>query len=157
MTPCIGHLMWTCRRVPWSLLAAFALPPLLAACQPEPQASAPEVRPVRTVTVERREAGVPITLTGRIEAEDEVAIALRISGRVLENGRPFGQRGRHYTMATKALGRVGEFAQNSIALVGSQLSLEIWTEVIQLIGRNYPLHEADRTVLGGSQITTWYV
>jgi membrane fusion protein, multidrug efflux system len=91
MMPWIGHLISTCRHAPRSLLAALALP-LLAACQQEPQASAPEARPVRTITVERREAGVPITLTGRIEAEDEVAIAFRISGRVLENDGKLGDR-----------------------------------------------------------------
>jgi RND family efflux transporter MFP subunit len=44
------------------------------------------------VTVERHEAGVPITLTGRIEAEDEVALAFRISGRLLENDSRLGDR-----------------------------------------------------------------
>jgi len=47
---------------------------------------------VRTVVVEKREAGVPITLTGRIEAEDEVALAFRIAGRVLENDLKLGDR-----------------------------------------------------------------
>jgi RND family efflux transporter MFP subunit len=47
---------------------------------------------VRTVTVERREAGTPITLTGRLEAEDEVALGFRIAGRVLENGGKLGDR-----------------------------------------------------------------
>ena len=35
---------------------------------------------------------MPITLTGRIEAEDEVALAFRISGRLLENGGKLGDR-----------------------------------------------------------------
>jgi RND family efflux transporter MFP subunit len=35
---------------------------------------------------------VPVTLTGRIEAEDEVALAFRISGRLLENDRMLGDR-----------------------------------------------------------------
>jgi RND family efflux transporter MFP subunit len=71
--------------------AALALV-TLAACQPEVDTAAPVVRPVRTVTVERREAGVPVTLTGRIEAEDEVALAFRISGRLIENDRKLGDR-----------------------------------------------------------------
>src|SRR5262249_13683919 len=45
-----------------------------------------------TVTVAKREAGVPITLTGRIEAEDEVGLGFRIAGRVLENDRKLGER-----------------------------------------------------------------
>jgi RND family efflux transporter MFP subunit len=36
--------------------------------------------------VEKRSAGEPVILTGRIEAEDEVNLAFRISGRVLESG-----------------------------------------------------------------------
>src|SRR5215470_3343147 len=77
---------------PQAALALLGLPVLLAACQPEAETAAPAPRPVRTVTVEKREAGVPITLTGRIEAEDEVALAFRIAGRVLENNRKLGDR-----------------------------------------------------------------
>jgi RND family efflux transporter MFP subunit len=76
-----------------SCLVLAALAAMLAACQPATDnKAAPEARPVRTVTVERREAGVPITLTGRIEAEDEVSLAFRISGRLMENDRKLGDR-----------------------------------------------------------------
>jgi multidrug efflux pump subunit AcrA (membrane-fusion protein) len=68
----------------WLLAAASTL--VASACQPETHIAAPEWRPVRGVTVERREVGVPVTLTGRIEAEDEVALGFRIAGRILENG-----------------------------------------------------------------------
>ena len=51
--------------------AALALPLLLSACQPEVDTSPPRPRPVRTITVERSAAGVPVTLTGRIEAEED--------------------------------------------------------------------------------------
>jgi membrane fusion protein, multidrug efflux system len=47
---------------------------------------------VRTITVERNAAGVPVTLTGRIEAEDEVKLGFRIAGRVLENNNKQGDR-----------------------------------------------------------------
>ena len=73
-------------------LVALALPALLAACDRETEVAAPEARPVRTVTVEKREAGVPITLTGRIEAEDEVTLGFRIAGRVSENNGKLGDR-----------------------------------------------------------------
>jgi membrane fusion protein, multidrug efflux system len=56
----------------------------LAACGQEPESAAPEVRPVRTVTVEKRAAGVPVVLTGRVEAEDEARLAFRLSGRMVE-------------------------------------------------------------------------
>src|SRR5215467_9881206 len=50
------------------------------------------MRPIRTVTVEKHEAGSPVTLTGRIEAKDEVALGFRISGRLLENKLNLGDR-----------------------------------------------------------------
>lgn len=64
----------------------------LAACTEEREATATEPRPVRTITVEKRHAGRPIVLTGRIQAEDEVALGFRIAGRVLENGSKLGDR-----------------------------------------------------------------
>jgi RND family efflux transporter MFP subunit len=79
-------------RIAYSVAAALTLSLLLSSCSPQTEASAPQPRPVRTATVEKREAGVPITLTGRIEADDEVALAFRISGRVLENDRKLGDR-----------------------------------------------------------------
>src|SRR5499426_4440041 len=79
-------------RLLQTALSALVLPAMLAACQPDVEAATPQARPVRTVTTEKREAGVPVTLTGRIEAEDEVALAFRISGRLIENDRRLGDR-----------------------------------------------------------------
>ncbi len=63
-----------------SLLLA-AIPAVgLAACREEPVSDVPEIRPVRTVTVEKRESGVPVVLTGRIESADEAALGFRIAG-----------------------------------------------------------------------------
>jgi membrane fusion protein, multidrug efflux system len=91
MSVCIRNRRVT-SRVPRNDFLIVVLPLLFVGCQPEAETAAPEARPVRTVTVERREAGVPITLTGRIEAEDEVTLAFRIAGRVLENDRKLGDR-----------------------------------------------------------------
>lgn len=71
---------------------AIALSSMLAACGEEVETAAPDARPVRTVTIEKRQAGTPITLVGRIEAEDEVALAFRISGRLIQNDRKLGDR-----------------------------------------------------------------
>lgn len=65
---------------------------LLAACGREADEAAPVVRPVRTVTVAKGIAGAPLSFTGRIEAEDEVALAFRISGRLIENNGRTGDR-----------------------------------------------------------------
>ena len=56
----------------------------LVACGSQDEQETQEVRPVRTVTVDRREAGMAVVLTGRIEAEDEASLAFRLSGRMIE-------------------------------------------------------------------------
>jgi RND family efflux transporter MFP subunit len=47
---------------------------------------------VRTSTVEKRKVTTPLTFSGRIEAEDEVNVAFRISGRLLNNDTKVGDR-----------------------------------------------------------------
>jgi RND family efflux transporter MFP subunit len=79
-------------RLSRALLLA-ALPLLtLSACREEAGPDKPEVRPVRTVTVEKREAGVPVVLTGRIESADEAALGFRIAGRMIERSVNVGDR-----------------------------------------------------------------
>lgn len=55
----------------------------LGACDEKKQAAEPTPRPVRTVTLEKSEAGTPVILTGRIEALDEAALGFRLSGRII--------------------------------------------------------------------------
>ena len=64
----------------------------LTACQPESEAPAPQVRPVRTVTVVKREVGETVSYTGRIEAEDEARLAFRIAGRMIERSVNVGDQ-----------------------------------------------------------------
>ena len=73
-----------------SLAAAVAL--LVCACQREADTASSQARPVRGLTVERHQAAVPVTLTGRVEAEDEVALGFRIAGRIIENDLKLGDR-----------------------------------------------------------------
>ena len=68
---------------PRLLLAGLALA-LLSACQPEADTAPPQVRPVRTVTVVKREVGETVSYTGRIQAENETRLSFRISGRMVE-------------------------------------------------------------------------
>ncbi len=82
----------TTRRVR-SLLVGAACSLLLTACGREAQTDAvARPRPVRTTTVEKRETSVPLALTGRVEAEDEISVAFRISGRLLTNDTKIGDR-----------------------------------------------------------------
>jgi RND family efflux transporter MFP subunit len=72
---------------------AFALVAALAGCREEPKVdTTPQVRPVRTATVEKREGAGALTFSGRIEAEDEVSLAFRISGRIIELDAKVGDR-----------------------------------------------------------------
>jgi membrane fusion protein, multidrug efflux system len=87
------HFESVCRSPHIALVAlALALPVLLSACSQPAETAAPEARPVRTITVAKREAGVPVTLTGRIEAEDEVSLSFRIAGRILESDLKVGDQ-----------------------------------------------------------------
>jgi RND family efflux transporter MFP subunit len=74
-----------------TMAAVLAATVGLAGCEQKIE-QAPNIRPVRTVTVDKRTAGTPIVLTGRIEAEDEVALAFRISGRLLNSDLKMGDR-----------------------------------------------------------------
>jgi RND family efflux transporter MFP subunit len=65
---------------------------MLASCGPEAETTAPEARPVRTVTAAKQEAGTPVIMTGRIEAQDHAAIGFRISGRMIERPVNVGDR-----------------------------------------------------------------
>lgn len=69
-----------------------AVIPLLAACEEEAPVAPPAVRQVRTLVIEKRDVAATVNLTGRIEAEDEVPLAFRISGRLLENNGKLGAR-----------------------------------------------------------------
>jgi membrane fusion protein, multidrug efflux system len=76
-------LFGTPGTAPRLLLAGLALA-LLSACQPEADTAPPQVRPVRTVTVVKREVGETVSYTGRIQAENETRLSFRISGRMVE-------------------------------------------------------------------------
>jgi membrane fusion protein, multidrug efflux system len=84
--------------------ASVALPlsVIVTGCQPEADATAPEARPVRTVTVKKQDAGTPIVLTGRIEAQDQAALGFRISGRMIERAVNVGD----HLKAGQVIGRL---------------------------------------------------
>ncbi len=64
----------------------------VSGCQKENVTKALEVRPVRTVTVEKIEIGELIALTGDIRPENEATLAFRISGRINERLAGVGDR-----------------------------------------------------------------
>jgi RND family efflux transporter MFP subunit len=64
-------------------LGQFAILILLAGCSEDAEVSTPVVRPVRIATVEQAPTRAVVSMTGRIEAEDQAAIGFRIAGRLL--------------------------------------------------------------------------
>jgi len=74
------------------IIASLLIAPLLAACEQAVEVPQASVRQVRTVEIEKRQVAENLSLTGRIEAEDEIALAFRLGGRVLENKGTLGAR-----------------------------------------------------------------
>src|SRR3569833_3019554 len=94
--PGTEELMSACGRHSISritLAFVVALSWMLAACGRDTAAiNTPAPRIVRTATVEKRKITTPLTFSGRIEAEDEVNVAFRISGRLLKNDTKIGDQ-----------------------------------------------------------------
>ncbi len=65
-------------------VGALMMLALLAACGPAAEPAAPEIRPVRVVTIEERPGGDTVSLTGTVQAEATVDLAFRIDGRMTE-------------------------------------------------------------------------
>jgi RND family efflux transporter MFP subunit len=56
----------------------------LSACGPAAEPPPPEIRPVRVVTIEKLAAGATVSLTGNVQAQNEINQSFRIDGRMLE-------------------------------------------------------------------------
>ena len=80
----------------------FSMLATLAACNEQSDTAEPAARPVRTVTLEKSNAGVPVVLTGRIEALDEASLGFRITGRMIERTVNVGEQ----VKAGQLLGRL---------------------------------------------------
>src|SRR5262245_52059002 len=74
----------------WLMLTA-SVTMLLAGCRSE-KAPPTQDRPVRVVTIGARDAGAPGVLTGTIKAQDEAALAFRLSGRMTERAVNLGDQ-----------------------------------------------------------------
>src|SRR5205085_9370282 len=64
------------------ILVALIATAVASCYKPAPPTS--QARPVRAVTVERRAQGETVSLTGHIRAKDEVSLAFRLNGRMIE-------------------------------------------------------------------------
>jgi len=57
---------------------------LLAGCQRTVEAPAPEIRPVRAITIDKRATAGTVALTGTVQAQTEINQSFRIDGRLVE-------------------------------------------------------------------------
>lgn len=76
--------MFPVRPAARGLFLVLALSTGLAACQEEAADEAPELRPVRTIVVEKTEIGQSVTLSGTVESQIEVDLSFRLGGRLVE-------------------------------------------------------------------------
>jgi len=67
----------------FQIFTAVLIAATLAGCDKKPPPAA-QIRPVRTVTVERGAEGETVSLTGQVRAKDQVSLAFRLDGRMLE-------------------------------------------------------------------------
>jgi RND family efflux transporter MFP subunit len=65
-------------------IVVVAIISALSACKKEEQAAAPNIRPVRAVTVEPSEAGEMVSLTGEIQPRYQAELGFRVNGKILE-------------------------------------------------------------------------
>jgi membrane fusion protein, multidrug efflux system len=72
-SPAVARALW-----------ALATMTLLAACGADEEEAATEIRPVRVVSVQEVSGGETVSLTGTVQAENEVNLAFRIGGRLIE-------------------------------------------------------------------------
>jgi membrane fusion protein, multidrug efflux system len=90
LAPCTAHPV--ARGRVRALVGVFALALLAAGCNQEAKTEPPQPRPVRTVTVEKGAIGDAVQLTGDIRAENEVNLAFRIGGRIIERKGGVGDK-----------------------------------------------------------------
>jgi len=72
-------------RVRYLLVAGtlLSMAATIAGCEKQTP-PAPEPRPVRTITIEGGAEGETVSLTGQVRAKDEVSLAFRLDGRMIE-------------------------------------------------------------------------
>ena len=91
MRPLTASLHAACRTMS-RLAACLGILLLLGACDDNAPPPAPEIRPVRVVTVAPRSGGDSVSITGTVAAETEVNLAFRIDGRMVERLVNVGDR-----------------------------------------------------------------
>lgn len=145
---------------PLLIAAILAAGLALAACGAEPEAEAPAPRPVRVVTVEKGVGGQIASFTGDVQAQDEAALAFRVSGRMIERSANVGD----VVKAGQVVARLDpqnalnarRSAQAALAAAESQLvtAANTFERQEQLLRNGFTTqanHDAARTALQAAQ------
>jgi len=75
-----------------AVLVVLATLPLLSACNRAVEPPAPEIRPVRVITIAKGVAGDTVVLVGTVQAQTEINLSFRIDGRLLERNVSVGEQ-----------------------------------------------------------------
>jgi membrane fusion protein, multidrug efflux system len=125
------------------IFTAALIAAALAGCDKKPPTAA-QVRPVRTVTVERGAEGETVSLTGQVRAKDQVSLAFRLDGRMLERPVAVG----NMLTAGQSVARLDPQNQQN-ALRSAQASLSsaeaVLTQARLWFGRQQELLKSDST------------
>ncbi len=106
-------------RAPLAAVPAVVLVVALAGCSEDAAVVEDKPRPVRVITVSEGAAGEVVTLSGVIEAKNEVDLAFRIGGRIVERAVNVGDR----VEAGQLIARLdSQDEQNAVRAARSELS-----------------------------------
>ncbi len=141
-------------------VAALGAALLLAGCGQESEAEAPQLRPVRVISVGKGEGGQLVTFTGHVQAQDEASLAFRVSGRMIERTANVGDRVKAGQIVARldpqnALNTLRS-AQAALAAAESQLvtAANTFERQDRLLGNGFTTraqHDAARTGLQAAQ------
>ncbi len=98
---------------------------LLAGCQRVDEAPAPEIRPVRAITVAQRLPDNSVVLTGTVQAQNEINLSFRVDGRLIERLVDMGDNVRPGQLIARLDPQNEESALQSVRaqLAGAQAQL----------------------------------
>lgn len=110
-----------CLAIPVALASLL----LLGACDKKVE-SEPVVRAVRSVVVEKREVGDPIVVTGELRARDEINLAFRLSGKLIERTLDVGDKVKAGQTVARIDDQIERNARNAAQadLVAAQAAVE---------------------------------